>query len=114
MKELEAAGKRPVKRKTKETAVRSVPADGGPWAVHVGSYLSKDKAEEVNSTLAGSGYNSYTTRFTLRGTLWHRVRVGFYDSEADVKRAMREIAGRLKTAEPCAVRPSKGEVKRNR
>jgi cell division protein FtsN len=57
------------------------------YALQLGSYKSRSKAEELEKELRGKGYNAYILETSIpdKGT-WYRVRVGDYEDLEQVKR----------------------------
>ena len=62
------------------------------WAVQLGAFSSRDKAERLVADLRSRGYSAFVLEYRADGQLLHRVRVG---PEQDRERAV-AIAERLK------------------
>jgi len=66
--------------------------EGRPWAINVASVQSKTNAQHVLDRLKKGGYNAYIDEAQQDGTLWHRVRVGFFPSREEARRTAQEIS----------------------
>lgn len=97
------------RKKTKESESKSV-AVSKPWAVNVASFLAKADAEGLISSLKSKGYNSYMTETTAGGKKWYRVRVGFFRTEDEGRRAARSIGERYNINSTWIVKPTRGEL----
>ena len=64
----------------------------GPWVINVASVQSKANAQHVLDRLKKGGYNAYIDEAQQDGTLWHRVRVGFFPSKEEARRTAQEIS----------------------
>ncbi|MGB5133532.1 MAG: SPOR domain-containing protein [Steroidobacteraceae bacterium] len=76
------------------TVTRTQPLATGPtaWAVQLGAFSSRAKAEELVTKLRARGYAAFLLEYRAGGQLLHRVRVG---PEQDRERAV-AIADRLR------------------
>src|SRR3990170_2285321 len=77
-----------------------------PWVINAASFNAKSSADELKNALKKGGYNAYYTEFFKDGVKWHRVRVGFYESEAEARGVANKIAGSYKLAKPWVVQPT--------
>ena len=66
--------------------------EGRPWVINVASVQSKANAQHVLDRLKKGGYNAYIDEAQQDGTLWHRVRVGFFPSREEARRTAQEIS----------------------
>ncbi|MBI5561502.1 MAG: SPOR domain-containing protein [Deltaproteobacteria bacterium] len=83
------------------------------WAVNTASFPYRDEAERFAKALRKAGYNVYITEFKKDDVVWQRVRVGFYRTQAEAVKAVKDIGVRFKIDTPWAVKPSKKEVERH-
>lgn len=68
------------------------PARPSAWAVQLGAFSGRDKAEKLVATLRARGYAAFVLEYRADGRLLHRVRVG---PEQDRARAV-AVAERLR------------------
>lgn len=85
--EPESAGVPPAARPAQPAA-----AQQSAWAVQLGAFSSRSKAEGLVAKLRARGYSAFVLEYRAGGQLLHRVRVG---PEQDRARAV-EIAARLR------------------
>jgi DedD protein len=71
---------------------RAVPADAPAWAVQLGAFATREKAEQLVGDLRRRGYAAFVLEYRAGGQVLHRVRVG---PEQDRARAA-AIADRLR------------------
>jgi DedD protein len=71
---------------------RVAPADAPAWAVQLGAFATREKAEQLVSDLRRRGYAAFVLEYRAGGQVLHRVRVG---PEQDRARAV-AIAERLR------------------
>lgn len=84
-----------------------------PWAIGVASFSSKKKAETLKAALISGGYNAYMTTATVKGALWYRVRVGFYETREKAKVDSKLISRNFKdSGTPWIMKPSSKERKK--
>jgi len=82
-----------------------------PWAVNVASFTHGEDAAKLRKTLVSLGYNAYMTRFVKDGTLFYRIRVGFYPTRGEAEAIGRKIASKYRyVGTPWVVRPGRTEV----
>ena len=82
-----------------------------PWALNVSSFISDNEALSLKKKLKASGYNAYVSKIEKDGMTWYRVRVGFYRTRAEAKKAGRKIVARFKIDhEPWILKPAKAEL----
>jgi len=82
-----------------------------PWAVNVASFTHGDDAAKLRDLLLSIGYNAYMTKFVKDGTLFYRIRVGFYSTRAEASQVGRKIAARYRyVGTPWVVKPGRDEV----
>lgn len=82
-----------------------------PWAVNVVSFLSPGEADSLRKKLGSMGYNAYVTKFSKGSLLFYRVRVGFFKSRDQARKAGLSIAGKYKNVgKPWVVKPGWREV----
>lgn len=92
-------------------ASSSRPAASKEWALNIASFPSNTDAQGLTSALRSRGYNAYVTEFKNGKANWYRVRVGFYRTREEARRAGRAIASRIKLhQEPWIMKPPKTEV----
>ncbi|MFQ5735444.1 MAG: SPOR domain-containing protein [Thermodesulfobacteriota bacterium] len=106
---VKKAGKAAKKVRT-ASVDRAALAAKRPWAINVASFPNRDGALRLAKALGSAGYNSYVTVFTKDGVDWNRVRVGFYASKADAKKAGDRIKRRYKVQSPWIVLPTRDET----
>ena len=100
----ESAGGKITPARTSPSA--PVPAGSGPpkitegekprWVVQVASLDSESKAVELTEKLKNLGYPAYNYRTFVKGTSFHRVRCGPFQSKADAETTRRLLAEREK------------------
>lgn len=82
-----------------------------PWAVNLSSFITNNEAQSFRKRLRASGYKAYVSKFEKDGMTWHRVRVGFYRTQAEAKAAGKKIADKFKIDhEPWILKPAKSEM----
>ena len=64
----------------------------GPWVINVASVQSKANAQQTLDLLKKGGYDAYIDEAQQNGNLWHRVRVGFFPSREEARRAAEELS----------------------
>jgi cell division septation protein DedD len=67
----------------KHSAVRD---SGGSWTVQLGSFPKKEVAANMAASLKGKGYDAYVSAVSVKGSEWHRVRVGRFDRREDAEK----------------------------
>ena len=94
-KPMESPGRAPEKpledAKPSKAAVPSAPAEAPAWAVQLGAFSNRAKAEQLVAELRKRGYAAFVLEYRATGQALYRVRVG---PEQDRERAA-EIAARL-------------------
>ena len=83
--------KPPEDAKPSKAAVASAPAEAPAWAVQLGAFSNRAKAEQLVVELRKRGYAAFVLEYRATGQALYRVRVG---PEQDRERAA-EIAARL-------------------
>lgn len=86
-----APEKPPVDARSVKPPVASAPAEAQAWAVQLGAFSNRAKAEQLVAELRKRGYAAFVLEYRATGQVLYRVRVG---PEQDRARAA-EIAGRL-------------------
>lgn len=81
-----------------------------PWAVNVASFSSLNDAQDLASSLKTSGYKAYITEYTKNKTIWHRVRVGFFQTREEAGQAAKKIGSKYKFESSWVVRPARAET----
>lgn len=98
-------------KKEKKTKIKKATRQ---WAVNTGSFSNKEEAEKFAAQLRDGGYNTvYVTRFTKDDVNWHRVRVGFYNTETEARKVEKAISDKYHIDTPWAVRTSRTEAARH-
>jgi cell division septation protein DedD len=98
---------RPSKKAQRATARKT----SRPWAVNVASFTHGRDAEKLRKLLISLGYNAYMTKFVKDGTLFYRIRVGFYPTREEAAAVGRKIAAKYRyVGTPWAVKPGRTEV----
>ncbi len=93
----------------KQTSTRPITKT---WAVNVASFTRSADARRLKSKLISSGRHAYITEFTKDGTLYYRVRVGFYATRARAKQEGRAISSSFRnTGDAWVTRPGKAEIR---
>lgn len=91
--ELESELATPAPEPKAETGVPEKPA--GPqraYLIQVGSFKNANDAERVKAQLALLGLQAKTNKVSSKGVVWHRVRVGPFNTSEDVKQARSRLA----------------------
>ena len=83
-----------------------------PWAIGVSSFTTKSKAVTLKKELIAGGYNTYMTEATVKGRLWYRVRVGFFETRAQAQAEMKHIDENFNNTSPWVVKPNSTERKK--
>ncbi|MFT5232174.1 MAG: type II secretory pathway predicted ATPase ExeA [Candidatus Krumholzibacteriia bacterium] len=65
----------------------------GEFFIHVSSFRSPDRSENLVNKLGESGIDSFSNPHSVRGSTWHRVYVGPYDSRDSALRATEDLSG---------------------
>lgn len=60
---------------------------GSIWVLNIISTRNPEKARNIHELLAKSPYRIYTYKVEAQGSTWYRVRVGFFQSYAEAKKA---------------------------
>ncbi len=60
---------------------------GSTWVLNVISTRDPEKARNIHELLARSPYRIYTYKIEAQGNTWYRVRVGFFQSYSEAKKA---------------------------
>ena len=60
---------------------------GSTWVLNVISTRDPEKARNIHELLAKSPYRIYTYKVEAQGSAWYRVRVGFFQSYSEAKKA---------------------------
>lgn len=60
---------------------------GSTWVLNIISTRNPEKARNIHELLAKSPYRIYTYKVEAQGSTWYRVRVGFFQSYAEAKKA---------------------------
>ena len=110
VKEVPKAEVKAMPAKEKKRAPTAKKPSYRPWVINVASFGTKAQADELKNALKKDGYKVYTTEFFKDGVKWHRVRVGFYKSEAEAGGVSKKIASSYKLAKPWVVRPATSET----
>lgn len=85
-----------------------------PWVVNLASFISDREAQEFKKSLKKAGYNAYVTSVNKDELTWYRVRAGFFKTEADAKKAAKNIAGKFKLeSEPWITKPTRAEISKH-
>jgi DedD protein len=87
-----AAARDPARAATPEPPPSGVAAGQPAWAVQLGAFSTREKAENLVAELRKRGYAAFFLEYRVNGKVLHRVRVG---PEQDRARAM-AIADRLR------------------
>ena len=85
------AAEQPVATTPARIPAASVPSEAPAWAVQLGAYANRAKAEQFVAELRKRGYAAFMLEYRATGQVLYRVRVG---PEQDRERAA-EIAARL-------------------
>lgn len=92
---------------------RSTAPSTNEWVVNVASYTSRSEADATSEMLREMDFAPYITEFTLSGTLWYRVRVGFFKSRASADSTKSLIAQELKITDAWSVKAAPSELSRH-
>ena len=65
----------------------------GMWAVQLGSFTSRERAERLAASLRESGYAAFLSQQQIGDANWHRVRVGPQKDRAAAEAVAKELAG---------------------
>ncbi|MCK4846886.1 MAG: HEAT repeat domain-containing protein, partial [Deltaproteobacteria bacterium] len=92
---------------------RSTTSPANEWVVNVASYTSRSEADATSEMLREMDFAPYITEFTLNGTLWYRVRVGFFKSRASADSTKSLIAHELNITDAWSVKAAPSELSRH-
>jgi len=81
-----------VKKQEPAPTKRITPEGSGSYAYQVSSWKSMSKAEMEAEELKTAGFNAFVDEVTEDGVSWYRVRVGYYSTAAEAKKAAEEYA----------------------
>ena len=65
--------------------------EGGRYFLQAGSFRKADKADRMKAEIALLGLDVAIQDVQINGEKWHRVRVGPYDAEADLRAAQQRL-----------------------
>lgn len=65
----------------------------GRYAINLASYLKPVDPTKVPRLKAFGDYRLYTTTITRKGTVWYRLRIGFFPTKGEARKVMDELAG---------------------
>lgn len=99
--------------KSRTTVGKAVAATTNEWVVNVASYTSSNEADATFDMLSEIGLDPYITEVTINGTLWYRVRIGFFTSKASADSTKKEVAKELKITDAWSVKASASELSRH-
>jgi len=77
-------------------AIEIPKADESSWAVQVASLDSESKAVKLTEKLKKRGYPAFTYRAVVKGSVFHRVRCGPFESRAAAEAAKRSLVEKEK------------------
>ncbi len=86
-----------------DAEVTSVPKQG--YLIQVSSFRSARDADRVKAQLALLGLYARVNKASIKGTTWHRVRVGPYNSAQAVKKARKQLASNGHNTMVIKIRP---------
>jgi len=78
----------------RKPALMAAKASGG-YAVQIGAFQDKRRAEALLRTLRSRGYRAYVTSAGARKGGWHRVRVGEFETRAQANAIVGQLHSRL-------------------
>jgi len=65
--------------------------DGTKYSFQVSSWKNKSKAESEVNRLKSEGHNSFITEGYVRGAIWYRVRIGYFNSLEETEEYMKKV-----------------------
>lgn len=109
--ELEGKTRKPPKDKvtapdaeaTAQTAPVQVPKSG--YLIQVSSFRNARDADKLKAQLALLGLHAQVNKASIKGTAWHRVRVGPYNSTQAVQRTRRQLSSNGYNSMVIKIRP---------
>jgi cell division septation protein DedD len=119
---IKEASKPPVRVASKPELVKAVASAPSvktnllnkPLVVNLASFISDREAQEFKKSLKKAGYSAYVTSVKKDEITWYRVRAGFFKTEADAKKAAKNIAGKFKLeSEPWITMPTRAEISKH-
>ncbi|MBD3671878.1 MAG: SPOR domain-containing protein [Gammaproteobacteria bacterium] len=60
------------------------PVEPGQYVLQVGAFRSHEEADRLKASLALQGIGAHIESVNIKGTTWHRVRIGPFDSMGDL------------------------------
>jgi len=107
--ELEAKPRKPPadKATTPETevAAAAAPVPKSGYLIQVSSFQNARDADRLKAQLALLGLHAQVNKASIKGTAWHRVRVGPYNSAQAVQQARKQLASNGHSALVIKIRP---------
>jgi hypothetical protein len=77
---------------------------GNRWAINVLSTTSNENIIPLTVTLIKNGYSAYLTQATIKGKVWTRLRVGFFNNKTEVDAEKEKIRSILHLSDLWSVR----------
>lgn len=65
--------------------------DGTKYSFQVSSWKNKSKAVSEVARLKSEGHNSFITEGYVRGAIWYRVRIGYFNSLEETEEYMKKV-----------------------
>ncbi len=81
------------------------------FVINLASYRSEKDARQLLEKVRKAGHPGYTTRHTSEGTLWHRVRIGFYQDKLQAKKALKKLSLEFHQPSAWIAKPTAAELK---
>ncbi|MBE9531397.1 MAG: SPOR domain-containing protein [Proteobacteria bacterium] len=103
----------PVKKATvakKSSSVSKAAQSGTNYVVSLSSFTDRGKAATLASKLRNDGYNAYVTEHLSKGTMWYRVRCGFFDGYTEATKVKDKLEKRYFAKGAWVDKPSSSEV----
>jgi hypothetical protein len=105
----------PVVKKATSKPVKKTVASGSfkPYVINLASFSNSTEAKRLRDVLIDRGETAYTMPATVNGVQWYRVRVGFFASSSEAKRAAKPLEKRLEINGAWVSKVSKSEYTRH-
>jgi cell division protein FtsN len=105
--------KSPVENKSKiKEGQTSVHLDVSLFLIHVASLRDKEKANQINKTVATLGYSAKVVKVDIKGKgIWYRVIATGFETKAQAQAAVDKISKKIKTN--CIIRSAGADTGKN-
>jgi cell division septation protein DedD len=107
---LPAAEPAPAKPQPPAGALKPPPRSGEIWVINALSTQDGEKARQVLDRMIKLPYFVYSYPVEIKGVNWHRIRIGFFASQAEAERTGVKLAREFELPPPWLLKPSSQEI----